>query len=115
MAPSKIRTPNLWTRRAVDLLSDGEWHDYQEIQEDAIQFVPEEEAYRQGSNNRDAYFRSEGKEPPPNYRPHATLRQGRNKIFNSSMRKMVLDGLVEVIYKNPESARRRPLKVRLKP
>lgn len=112
----KQRTEHPWSKRLVEVLRDGEWHDYGDVVKEASQEVPDELAYNKAEYYREYHYRRRGLEPASRRYGDKddTIRTGQRFIVSKAIQQLKRRGEVEVLYEQDSSGRtrKRPSKIR---
>lgn len=80
-----------WRARVHEILSDGEWHDLEQVVRDAMRLVPPGKAYRQAERNR------KRQHPGPRTRGDegTAIHSGQRQLVMSSVHAAVRRGVLE--------------------
>ena len=109
-----------WTLKVLEILEDGEWHNYKDILSIAAPLVPPAVAWRKAEANRETHYRRAGREVKDRQKGERndTIKTGQRTYVNTAIRGLARrtrdrgDPRVEVEY-NDSPQRPRPLRVRL--
>lgn len=106
-----------WTKLLLDLLKDGEWHDYETVIAQCYDEVDDEEAFEIGEYYRCyRYIRADRLIPQSKFGRGRTIRAGKHILVTRSVTKLKNRAMIE-IESEPQGRKHRrnkPLKIRLR-
>lgn len=103
-----------WTEKILEILSDGEWHDYKDVRDSAARLVPPGVAFRQAEANRVRHYQRQGREVVERKygSREDTVLSGQRAFVNKSLTNLIRRGRVEAVY-GAQPRRKRAEKIRL--
>lgn len=115
----RSRTDHPWTKRLLDALSDGEWHDYREMVREASQEVPEELAEERANYYRNYHYKRIGLSPADRRYGgrEETIKTGQRFVVSKIIQALAKSQVVQIQYDSQTTGRtrKRPQKIRLTP
>lgn len=103
-----------WTEKILEILSDGEWHNYKDVRDQAARLVPPGIAFRKAEANRVRHYQRQGREVMDRKYGSRddTVLSGQRAFVNKSLTSLIRRGRVEVEY-GTQPTRKRAEKIRL--
>jgi len=111
------KTANPWTLKVLDILQDGEWHNFDEIVSECMPLVPPGVAWRKAEKNRQQHYDRQGRPQQDRHYgdKNTTIQTGQRMLVAIGVRGLARHGRIEVEYQDPSLKRKRPSRVRLTP
>lgn len=107
---------SVWHRKLLDILSDGEWHDYEQLIQECAPMVPPGLAWRKAEQNRLKYYEREKREAEPRHYGDRTntILTGQRAVIQRALVNIRKQRRMDTEYQDiPNSKRLRPTRIRL--
>lgn len=114
--PPHRKDATIWYLRLMEILSDGEWHYYEDLVKECAPLVPPGQAWRAAEKNRVKYYVRAGKPVEPRHYGdrNNTILSGQRSVIQGTLVTIRKMRASETEYATiPNSKRQKPTRIRL--
>ena len=111
--PGKVTHP--WTFLILEVIQDGEWHEYKAVRDQAAMLVPAHSAFHAAEARRTLHYKRQNREVLDRQygSREDTILSGQRAAAAKSIQSMARSGRIEIEY-GDQPERKRPIRIRLR-